>query len=146
VRLLSLLHCPQGLYREDERDGPGLFSDTDAGRDDVGFWSRQHLVKLCVPLPAAAVFVVGHHWPLTLDPSEHRVRVQACSTHAHPSPPSVDCSHPVDIRLPAESLAVDRQAFQTAFNAVVDDRSPSWRQQLRQICAGLCIVSIELTR
>jgi len=138
--LVALCCCHgEGLYREDERDGPGLFSDDDSGQDDVGFWLREHLVKLCVSVPG--VFVVSDHWPLPIDPDEHRLRVTASGNG---TPPVVDCTPPPeghlflrDARLPAESLAVDRQAFEEAFDAAVDDWSQSWQQQLRQICIGL---------
>jgi len=134
----------KGLYREDERDGPGLFSDLKSGQDDVGFWSREHLVKLCVSVPG--VFVVRDHWPLSIDPDEHRLRVTASQLRAgafsRARPPGGDCTprpptngHLLDARLPADSLAVDRPAFEKAFDAAAD-KGPSWRQQLRDICVG----------
>ena len=132
------------MYREDGRDGPGLFSDDDSGQDDVGFWLREHLVKLCMSVPG--VFVVSDHWPLSIDPDEHRLRVTA-SGHGTSSRarPVVDCCTPppdghlfqLNARLPAESLAVNRLAFEEAFDAAVDDWSQSWQQRLRQICVGL---------
>jgi len=36
----------QGVYHNDERDGPGLLCHPD-GRCDVGLWKRHHLVRMC---------------------------------------------------------------------------------------------------
>ena len=139
----------EGLYREDERDGPGLLSDSESGQDDVGLWWREHLVKLCVSVPG--VFVVRDHWPLPIDVYD-RVRV----TVAQPPPrapgsgrPAGDCAwsdaHLLDARLPADSLAVDRQAFDEAFDAAVNNErsSSSWRQQLRDVCVGSSTLSFD---
>jgi len=134
------------LYREDERDGPGLLSINDCGQDDVGFWLREHLVKLCVSVPG--VFVVRDHWPLPLSPDD---RLQVTTTRygagspawpvvdrTPPSPLPLPAAHLVDPRLPADSLAVDRQALDEAFDVAIDDWSQSWRHRLRQICTGQC--------
>jgi len=52
----------------------------------------------------------------------------------------IDCPPPVersmDARLPVDSLALNRRAFDDAFDAAVDDCSPSWRLHLREICVG----------
>ena len=135
----------EGLYREDERDGPGVFSDS--GRDDVGFWWRERLVKLCVSVPG--VLDVRDHWPLSINVDEQRARVTLDPPPPHrrapPPPPADDCppppsdGHLLDARLPADSLAVDRRAFDDAFAAAaaVEERSSSsWRRQLRDICVG----------
>jgi len=138
----------EGLYREDERYGPGLFSDIDSGQDDVGFWLREYLVKLCVSLPD--VFVVRDHWPLLISADDDLLRVTASGQDAGVTsgraPTVVDCMLPpadllLDARLPADSLAVDRRAFEESFSDAVDDWPPTWRRQLRQICIGLCLES-----
>ena len=137
----------EGLYRDDYRDGPGLLSDVNSGQDDVGFWLRGDLVKLCVSVPD--VFEVRDRWPAPIDVDGHRLKVTASGHHgsavtAGQRLPPVDCppppppAHLLNTRLPADSLAVDRQAFDEAFDAAVDDWSLSWRQQLRQICVGSC--------
>ena len=135
----------EGLYREDERDGPGLFSNNDSCQDDVGFWLREHLVKLCVSVPG--VFVVRDHWPLTISPDDHHLRVTTIIYGAGgrappvvdrtpPSPLPLPAAHLLHPRLPVDSLAVDRQALDQAFEVAIDDWSQSWRHQLRQICIG----------
>ena len=36
----------QGVYRDNERDGPGILNYAD-GRCDVGLWKRNRLVRIC---------------------------------------------------------------------------------------------------
>jgi len=122
-----------------------VFSNNDSRKDDIGFWLREHLVKLCVSVPG--VFVIGDHWLLSIDSNAHRLpvapvtitsRVQPIDSCCLSPPPGV---HLMDVRLPADSLAVDRQAFNKAFDAAVNDCSMSWRQHLRQICVGLLMTA-----
>jgi len=139
----------EGLYRGDERDGPGLLSDDISAQDDVGVWLRHHLVKLCVSIPG--VFVVADHWPLSISDADGQrlpdtTAVWGRAAGARPPPADVDCTAPrehlTDARLPTDSLAVDRRAFDNAYDAAVYDCSQSWRLQLRQICVGLCMAYV----
>ena len=128
----------QGLYREDERDGPGVLTSSVSSHDDVGFWSRERLIKLCTSL--SDVFVVADRWPLALDFNEHRLRVTAVSDHGvggrvrQCAPAAVE--HLQDVRLPAGSLAVARAAFDKSFDSALENFSQTWRRELRVVCEG----------
>jgi len=58
----------QGLYKEDEREGPGVLSYHD-GTQDVGLWKGEKLVKLCTAYPDA--FTMENHKELDFNPEEH---------------------------------------------------------------------------
>ena len=52
MRLIKNILHSQGLYKNDEREGPGVFSYAD-GIQDVGLWHREKIVKLCDPIDGA---------------------------------------------------------------------------------------------
>ena len=45
----------QGIYQQDVRDGPGVATYTD-GRQDIGLWHGEKLVKLCSVMESAFLF------------------------------------------------------------------------------------------
>ena len=46
----------QGLYKSDERFGPGVQTYADATQD-VGLWHRERLVKLCGHLKVSEIII-----------------------------------------------------------------------------------------
>ncbi|XP_078420752.1 ankyrin repeat and MYND domain-containing protein 1 [Cetorhinus maximus] len=48
----------QGLYKADERFGPGVLTHSN-GRQDVGLWYRNQIIRLCSEIPGA--FTVKNH-------------------------------------------------------------------------------------
>lgn len=63
-----ILNFFKGLYKEDEREGPGVLSYHD-GTQDVGLWKGEKLVKLCTAYPDA--FTMENHKELDFNPEEH---------------------------------------------------------------------------
>ena len=45
----------QGIYRGDERDGPGIMTYIDS-EGDVGLWCGERLIKLCSVMDSAFLF------------------------------------------------------------------------------------------
>ena len=62
----------QGLYREDEREGPGVITYTD-GSQDVGLWHGEKLIKICSPIPEA--FTMKNHSEFDFNPNEHTLYI-----------------------------------------------------------------------
>ncbi len=62
----------QGLYKFDEREGPGILSYPD-DTQDVGLWHREKLVKLCTAVPGA--FSMQDHPEFDYFPEEHTKQV-----------------------------------------------------------------------
>ncbi|XP_077987266.1 ankyrin repeat and MYND domain-containing protein 1-like [Glandiceps talaboti] len=58
----------EGLYKDDEREGPGILTYKD-GRQDVGVWHKERLVKLCTAI--GDIFTMAEHLEFDYDPQEH---------------------------------------------------------------------------
>ena len=64
----------EGLYKLDERFGPGVFTYKDPTKgQDVGIWHRQKLLKICVS--AAETFSMANHSEYEYYPEEHRSKL-----------------------------------------------------------------------
>lgn len=63
-------YCVQGLYNNDEREGPGVLTYTN-GSQDVGLWFRERLTKTCFHLPSA--FAMINHPEFQYFPEEQRL-------------------------------------------------------------------------
>jgi len=58
----------QGLYRKDERFGPGILTYSD-GKQDVGLWCGEKLVKVLSPVDNS--FSMTHHTKLDYCRGDH---------------------------------------------------------------------------
>lgn len=54
IILNIILYC-KGVYKNDLRDGPGIMTYSD-GREDVGIWLEEKLIKLCSVMESAFLF------------------------------------------------------------------------------------------
>ncbi|XP_067897459.1 ankyrin repeat and MYND domain-containing protein 1 isoform X2 [Heterodontus francisci] len=64
----------QGLYKADERFGPGVLTYPN-GRQDVGLWYRNHLIRLCTAIPGA--FTMKNYPAYQSDTKEYVVLIKA---------------------------------------------------------------------
>ena len=62
----------QGLYKSGEREGPGVLTYPD-GRQDVGLWHREKLVRLCESTEGA--FNLANYPDLKYNPEEHKTYI-----------------------------------------------------------------------
>ncbi len=120
----------QGLYKSDEREGPGVLSYPD-GREDVGLWHREKLVKLCSSIPEA--FTVKTHKDLDFNPDDAKLYIEPQEVQNQTDiledilspPPEFDYPPPVDILhrtkilfgegLHANSAALDIKSFDNSY-------------------------------
>lgn len=116
----------QGLYKEDEREGPGVLTYPD-GKQDVGLWKGERLLKLCTA--NAEAFTMDNHKELDFNPQEHIMYL-----NNEDSPEEEDDNASVDIldhvpeseitdrvtdlysdSLDPRSLAINREEFDKEF-------------------------------
>jgi len=127
----------QGLYRNDEREGPGVMTYSD-GRRDVGLWQRERLIKLCTKVDGVNLDLASHGF--LIKPSEYQQYLpkiavvrqtlerlgsadvlpprapQPLVYGYEPSPELISRSVVSDV-LPTSCLAADLQSFDEAFFA-----------------------------
>ena len=60
---------PQGLYKDDERLGPGVLTYPNENRQDVGLWHGEKLIKICSAIPGA--FCMSDHKEFEFNPEEY---------------------------------------------------------------------------
>ena len=68
-----MLNVFQGLYKDDEREGPGVMSYPD-GTQDVGLWHREQLIRLCTSIPGA--FTMKNHTEFDYNPEENAIYIE----------------------------------------------------------------------
>ena len=127
----------QGLYKSGEREGPGVLTYPD-GRQDVGLWHREKLVRLCKSTEGA--FTLTDHPELKYNPDEHKVYITPETLHNRMDVISHIIDPPEQFRyephpaikteaiftegLHPRSLAIDLQTFDEEFfkqaNSVTD--------------------------
>lgn len=62
----------QGLYKDDERLGPGVMTYGD-NTQDIGLWHKEKLVKICTPISGA--FTIHDHKEFVFSPEEHTLYI-----------------------------------------------------------------------
>lgn len=80
----------QGLYKDDEREGPGIFTYED-GHQDVGFWHGECVIKLLTQIENA--FTIKYH-------PEFEYHPQIMSIHIDPTIDGME--HVKDVLQPSE--------------------------------------------
>ena len=124
----------QGLYKEDEREGPGVITYAE-GTQDVGLWHGEKLVKICSSIPEA--FTMKVHPEFDFNPEEHTLYIstdddlELVKQQAKDLIPSLEnCNNNVankhenmtekvtkifNVSLDPRSLAVNKELFDNAF-------------------------------
>jgi len=125
----------KGLYKEDERAGPGVMTYVN-GSQDVGIWHGEKLVKICSPIRDA--FTMSKHTDFDYNPSEHvcyledneasskdqfeRTLTEPEILYAPESKVTEKVSNIFNIALDPRSLAVNKEAFDKEFFPLVDEK------------------------
>lgn len=128
--MLNISSVFQGLYLEDEREGPGVLTYTNV-KQDVGFWRGEKLIKLCSKIKGA--FTIESHPEFQFKPEDSTLYIDLNETNHTldpvreilnpPSildyPPKPDLTHRISEifidGLHPKSLAIDRHMFDKEF-------------------------------
>lgn len=128
--MLNISSVFQGLYLEDEREGPGVLTYAN-GKQDVGFWRGEKLIKLCSKIKGA--FTIESHPEFQFKPEDSTLYIDLNETNHTldpvreilnpPSildyPPKPDLTHRITEifidGLHPKSLAIDRHMFDKEF-------------------------------
>ena len=110
----------QGLYIDDEREGPGIMTYSNRF-EDVGLWYGEKLIKICSQIENA--FTLANHREFDFNPREHTLYIDLSEKDKKPPPTeesSLDVNPPIKPDIYSEdldprSLAINREMFDEAF-------------------------------
>lgn len=64
----------EGLYKKDERCGPGIFTYKDTSKQDIGMWHKEKLIRLCSEVED--LFTIRDHPEYQYFPVEHLTQIR----------------------------------------------------------------------
>lgn len=123
------------MYKEDEREGPGVMTYPD-GTQDVGLWHGEKLVKICTAISEA--FSMKNHTDFDYNPDEHMQylhqeeltetevfenRLKEPDIYTPENNITEKVSDIFNIVLDPRSLAVNKEAFDSEFYPINYDKN-----------------------